>query len=126
MEVGLIPFRQEIRFARTNDELRIAYAISGQGYPLVRAATWMCNVEFDWRMTVFGPLFRELSATVPLEQLRTDLLFQTLHLQAHGRLAQVNTCARACEPAMVGDRHECPQKTGIQISRPHHSLPLSM
>ena len=40
-EGSLIPFRQDIRFARTADELRIAYAVSGQGYPLVRAATWM-------------------------------------------------------------------------------------
>src|SRR5258708_7440428 len=46
MESGS-PFRQDIRFARTADELRIAYAVSGQSYPLVRAATWMSNVEFD-------------------------------------------------------------------------------
>jgi len=58
----LIKFRQDIRFARTEDQLRIAYAISGKGYPLVRAGTWMSNVEYDWRMEVFGPLFRELSA----------------------------------------------------------------
>ena len=58
----MTPFRQEIRFARTTDHLRIAYAISGQGYPLVRAGTWMSNVELDWRMAVFGPLFRELAA----------------------------------------------------------------
>lgn len=58
----MIPFRQDIRFARTVDELRIAYAISGKGYPLVRAGTWMSNLEYDWRMQVFGPLFRELSA----------------------------------------------------------------
>jgi pimeloyl-ACP methyl ester carboxylesterase len=58
----LIPFRQDIRFARTRDDFRIAYASSGQGYPLVRAGTWMSNVEFDWRMAVFAPLFRELSA----------------------------------------------------------------
>ena len=55
-------FRQDIRFARTRDKLRIAYAISGKGYPLVRAGTWMSNVEFDWKMAVFGALFRELSA----------------------------------------------------------------
>ncbi len=61
-EGSLIPFRQDIRFARTADELRIAYAVSGQGYPLVRAATWMSNVEFDWRTAILGPLFRELSA----------------------------------------------------------------
>ena len=45
-EGSLIPFRQDIRFARTADELRIAYAVSGQGYPLVRAGTWTSSVDF--------------------------------------------------------------------------------
>lgn len=58
----MVSFRQDIRFARTADALRIAYAVSGRGYPLVRAATWMSNVERDWRTSVLGPLFRELSA----------------------------------------------------------------
>lgn len=52
--------RQNIRFARTADALRIAYAVSGRGYPLVRAGTWHSNLEFDWRTAIFGPLFREL------------------------------------------------------------------
>jgi pimeloyl-ACP methyl ester carboxylesterase/DNA-binding CsgD family transcriptional regulator len=55
-------FRQDIRFARTSEGLRIAYAVSGRGYAVVRAATWMSNVEHDWRTAVLGPLFRELSA----------------------------------------------------------------
>lgn len=54
-------FRQDIRFAISSDGLRIAFAVAGSGYPLVRAGTWMSNVEVDWRMAVFGPLFRELS-----------------------------------------------------------------
>lgn len=58
----MTPFRQDIRFATTRDSLRIAYAVAGKGYPLVRAGTWMSNIEFDWRMSVFGPLFRELAA----------------------------------------------------------------
>ena len=61
-EGSLIPFRQDIRFARTADDLRIAYAVSGRGYPLVRAATHMSNMEFDWRTAILGPLFRELGA----------------------------------------------------------------
>ncbi len=61
-EGSLIPFRQDIRFARTADELRIAYAVSGQGYPLVRAGTWTSSVEHDWRTSIHGPLFRELGA----------------------------------------------------------------
>jgi DNA-binding NarL/FixJ family response regulator len=65
---GVFPtsFRQDIRFARTADKLRIAYAVSGKGYPLVRAATWMSNVELDWRTSIFGPLFSELSASYTL------------------------------------------------------------
>ncbi|MFM9887148.1 MAG: helix-turn-helix transcriptional regulator, partial [Burkholderiales bacterium] len=56
------PFRQEIRFARTGTGLRIAYALSGQGYPLIRTGTWMSSLEHDWRTSVLGPLFRELGA----------------------------------------------------------------
>jgi len=58
----LTSFRQDIRFARTADDLRIAYAVSGRGYPLVRAATWTSSVEHDWRTSIHGPLFRELGA----------------------------------------------------------------
>lgn len=54
-------FRQDIHFARTADGLRLAYAVSGRGYPLVRAGTWLSDVEHDWRTEVLGPLFRRLS-----------------------------------------------------------------
>ena len=42
--------------------MRIAYAVSGQGYPLVRAGTWTSSVERDWRTSILGTLFRELGA----------------------------------------------------------------
>jgi pimeloyl-ACP methyl ester carboxylesterase/DNA-binding CsgD family transcriptional regulator len=61
MRDGMAAFLQDIRFARTHDALSIAYAVSGRGYPLVRAATWMSNVERDWRTGILGPWFRELS-----------------------------------------------------------------
>ena len=54
-------FVQDIRFAQTTDALNIAYAVSGRGYPLMRAATWLSNVDRDWRTAIFGPLFRALS-----------------------------------------------------------------
>lgn len=62
----MVSFRQNIRFARTADALRIAYAVSGNGYPLVRAGTWHSNVEADWRIAILGPLFRELSGRYTL------------------------------------------------------------
>ncbi|WOB10191.1 alpha/beta fold hydrolase [Piscinibacter gummiphilus] len=54
-------FSQDIRFAKASDAPSIAYAVSGHGYPLVRAATWMSNVERDWRTAILGPTFHELS-----------------------------------------------------------------
>src|SRR5262245_43796050 len=54
-------FRQEIRFATTSDGIRIAFAISGAGRPLVRAAHWMTHLDWDWRSGVFGPRVRALS-----------------------------------------------------------------
>jgi pimeloyl-ACP methyl ester carboxylesterase/DNA-binding CsgD family transcriptional regulator len=59
---GMAAFLQDIRFARTHDALNVAYAVSGRGYPLVRTATWMSNVERDWRTGILGPWFRELSS----------------------------------------------------------------
>ncbi len=58
----MTPFRQEIRFARTLDDLRIAYAVSGRGYPLVRCPHWLTSIEHDWKTPVIGPWLRESSA----------------------------------------------------------------
>jgi pimeloyl-ACP methyl ester carboxylesterase/DNA-binding CsgD family transcriptional regulator len=63
----LISFRQDIRFARTPSGLRIAYAVSGRGYPFVRAGTWTSCVEHDWR-TIQGALFRELGTHYKLHR----------------------------------------------------------
>ncbi len=54
-------FRQEIRFARTADGVRIAFAVSGQGHPVVRTATWLSNIEFDWQTPVLGPQIEAMS-----------------------------------------------------------------
>jgi pimeloyl-ACP methyl ester carboxylesterase len=43
---------QEIHFCRTEDDKRIAYAITGQGYPLVRALGWFTNLEVEWNSEV--------------------------------------------------------------------------
>jgi pimeloyl-ACP methyl ester carboxylesterase len=55
-------FKQDIRFARTQDGVRIAYAVSGRGYPLVRATHWLTNVELDFRTPIYGPLIEAFSA----------------------------------------------------------------
>jgi hypothetical protein len=37
---------QQIRFCTTSDGARIAYAIAGEGYPLVRALGWFTHLEY--------------------------------------------------------------------------------
>lgn len=54
-------FRQQIRFATTPDGVKIAFAESGQGHPLVRAGHWMTHVDWDWQTPVWGPWLESLS-----------------------------------------------------------------
>src|SRR5215208_1049769 len=55
-------FRQQIRFATTADGVKIAFAESGRGLPLVRAGHWMTHLEWDWQTPVWGPWLESLSA----------------------------------------------------------------
>ena len=41
--------------------MRIAYASSGVGPPLIKAATWLCHLEFDVGSPVWSRLLIELS-----------------------------------------------------------------
>jgi pimeloyl-ACP methyl ester carboxylesterase len=41
--------------------VRIAYATSGAGPPLVKAANWLNHLEFDWRSPIWRHLIGELS-----------------------------------------------------------------
>ena len=45
--------RQEIRFCRTSDGTRLAYATVGSGPPLVRAAHWITHLDYDWQSPVW-------------------------------------------------------------------------
>ena len=57
--VGL---EQLVRYTFTPDGVRIAYACTGSGPPLVKAANWLNHLELDWEGPVWGRLFHELSA----------------------------------------------------------------
>lgn len=52
---------QRIAFTTAADGIRIAYATSGEGPPLVKAANWLNHLEFDWRSPVWHHVMRELS-----------------------------------------------------------------
>lgn len=52
---------QSVRFTRSRDGTTIAYAVSGSGPPLVKAANWLTHLEFDWESPVWRHWLRELS-----------------------------------------------------------------
>ena len=45
--------RQRIRFLRTHDGIQLAWAEAGSGPPLVKAATWLTHLEYDWESPVW-------------------------------------------------------------------------
>jgi pimeloyl-ACP methyl ester carboxylesterase len=57
MMSSVAAFKQEIRFTHSGDGTRLAYALAGEGYPLVRAAHWLTNIERDWQTPVWRPWF---------------------------------------------------------------------
>jgi len=55
------PPMQEIRFCTAGDGTRLAYAISGAGPPLVKAANWLSHLAYDWESPVWRHWLAELS-----------------------------------------------------------------
>jgi pimeloyl-ACP methyl ester carboxylesterase/DNA-binding CsgD family transcriptional regulator len=45
--------RQRIRFLRTDDGVKLAWAEAGSGPTLVKAANWMTHLEFEWESPVW-------------------------------------------------------------------------
>jgi pimeloyl-ACP methyl ester carboxylesterase/DNA-binding CsgD family transcriptional regulator len=52
--------KQEVRFCTSADGTRLAYAIHGDGPPLVRVATWLTHLDYDWE----SPVWRHWLATL--------------------------------------------------------------
>ncbi len=52
---------QDIRFCKTSDGVRIAYAVTGGGPPLVRSLGWFTHLEHEWETPYFGPFNQILS-----------------------------------------------------------------
>lgn len=52
---------QVVRYCRTGDAVRLAYAVTGKGPPLVKAGNWLSHLEYDWASPVWKHVFRRLS-----------------------------------------------------------------
>jgi pimeloyl-ACP methyl ester carboxylesterase/DNA-binding winged helix-turn-helix (wHTH) protein len=58
--------QQQIHFCTASDGVRIAYALAGQGPPLVKAANWLNHLEYDWQSPVWSRLLHQLAADYQL------------------------------------------------------------
>jgi pimeloyl-ACP methyl ester carboxylesterase/DNA-binding CsgD family transcriptional regulator len=53
--------RQQIRFCTSSDGVRVAYAVSGTGPVIIKAANWLSHLELDLKSPVWSHLVEELS-----------------------------------------------------------------
>jgi pimeloyl-ACP methyl ester carboxylesterase/DNA-binding winged helix-turn-helix (wHTH) protein len=53
---------QEIRYCHSDDGVQIAYATSGAGPPLVKAANWLTNLDLEWESPIWSHWIDALSA----------------------------------------------------------------
>jgi pimeloyl-ACP methyl ester carboxylesterase/DNA-binding CsgD family transcriptional regulator len=52
--------RQEVRFCRAPDGVRLAYAIHGNGPPLVIDSCWLSHLQYDWQSPVWRHFLEDL------------------------------------------------------------------
>lgn len=52
--------RQEVKYCRAADGVRLAYAIGGNGPLLVKAGNWLHHLEYDWESPVWRHVLRGL------------------------------------------------------------------
>ena len=57
-----LELQQQVRFCKASDGVQIAYATVGQGTPLVKAANWLCHLEYDWESPLWRGILNELAA----------------------------------------------------------------
>ena len=53
--------RQEIRYCTTSDGVRLAYATTGTGPPLVKASNWLTHLDFEWGSPIWRHWYAVLS-----------------------------------------------------------------
>ncbi len=53
--------RQEIRYCTTSDDVRLAYATTGNGPPLVKASNWLTHLDFEWGSPIWRHWYAALS-----------------------------------------------------------------
>jgi pimeloyl-ACP methyl ester carboxylesterase/DNA-binding CsgD family transcriptional regulator len=98
--------KEHIRFARSHDGVQLAWAASGRGAPMIKAATWLSHLEFDWESPVWRHLLTALSAQCTLVRYDergcglSDWAVEDLSFESWVR--DLETVADACGHAKFG------------------------
>jgi pimeloyl-ACP methyl ester carboxylesterase/AraC-like DNA-binding protein len=53
--------QQQVRYTSAKDGTRLAYAVMGEGPPLVKAANWLNHLEHDWKSPVWRHWLQEFT-----------------------------------------------------------------
>lgn len=61
IEMTRRPTRQRVQFCTTSDDVRIAYAVSGEGPRIVKAANWYSHLEHDLENPIWQHLLNTLA-----------------------------------------------------------------
>jgi class 3 adenylate cyclase/pimeloyl-ACP methyl ester carboxylesterase len=60
---------QKIRFCKSFDGTRIAYAITGSGPPLVKVPHWLTHLEYEWESPIWQPWIEAFSRDYSLHRM---------------------------------------------------------
>jgi len=58
---SITPPRQDIRFSVTEDGIRLAWASTGEGPPVVKASNWLTHLDLEWGSPIWQHWWTELS-----------------------------------------------------------------
>lgn len=53
--------KQDIRYCKAPDGVRLAYAMVGHGAPLLKSAHWLGHLEYDWELPILRPFLLGLA-----------------------------------------------------------------
>ena len=91
---------QEIRYCRTTDGKRVAYAITGEGPPMIRALGWFTNLEYEWESPLGRSFWQGLSkyhTLVRYDGRGMGLSEKTLDFSSDTRLADLEAVVDAAD-----------------------------
>ena len=66
MSPSTIEATQQVRFCRSPDGVRLAYASHGSGPPLVVVSCWLSHLQYDWQSPVWRHFLEDLGAITTL------------------------------------------------------------